>query len=251
MKGRYFLLPMLDGWTTVFDVPGKRTTGTGAQTYAITGPGWSGTLPGGDEGIQVAHRAWCGCSGASTAPARRRTTRQCTHCRTRSPLVPLSAYGKPYTPRVGQSRSGIDMKTPCATRCNELDGNAYFKLLRRTDEDQSAGRGGCADGRQARQDRRRARAGLRRWQARPGRRQGHRGAPKPAQEKIMAHFKAGGDLRKNGWTFATKTGVYGTDYLQRAFITAIGLGANRPQDAVYPTSEAMPTASRTAAPTSM
>ena len=31
--------------------------------------------------------------------------------------------------------------------------------------------------------------------------------------------------------------LYGTDYLQRALITAIGLGANRPQDAVYPTSE--------------
>src|SRR4029450_6696601 len=30
--------------------------------------------------------------------------------------------------------------------------------------------------------------------------------------------------------------IYGTDYLMRALITAIGLGANRPQDAVYPTS---------------
>jgi len=37
MKDRYFLFPMLDGWTNVFQVPGKRTTGTGAQTYAITG----------------------------------------------------------------------------------------------------------------------------------------------------------------------------------------------------------------------
>ena len=35
---RYYLFPMLDGWTDVFQVPGKRTTGTGAQTYAITGP---------------------------------------------------------------------------------------------------------------------------------------------------------------------------------------------------------------------
>jgi hypothetical protein len=42
---------------------------------------------------------------------------------------------------------------------------------------------------------------------------------------------------ENGWVFSTKTGVYGTDYLQRALITAIGLGANRPQDAIYPTSE--------------
>ena len=43
--------------------------------------------------------------------------------------------------------------------------------------------------------------------------------------------------RVNGWLFTTKAGVYGTDYAQRAFITAIGLGANRPQDAVYPTSQ--------------
>jgi hypothetical protein len=43
--------------------------------------------------------------------------------------------------------------------------------------------------------------------------------------------------RENGWLFTTKTGVYGTDYLQRAFITAFGLGANRPQDAVYPMSQ--------------
>lgn len=45
LKNRYALFPMLDGWTTVFDVPGKRTTGTGAQTFVVTGPGWEGTLP--------------------------------------------------------------------------------------------------------------------------------------------------------------------------------------------------------------
>ena len=60
--------------------------------------------------------------------------------------------------------------------------------------------------------------------------------PKLGFEKIMAHFKtAGKDV--NGWQFTTKTGLYGTNYLQRALVTAIGLGANRPEDAVYPTSE--------------
>jgi len=44
---RYYLFPMLDGWTNVFQVPGKRTTGTKAQAYAITGPGWTGKLPAG------------------------------------------------------------------------------------------------------------------------------------------------------------------------------------------------------------
>jgi hypothetical protein len=59
--------------------------------------------------------------------------------------------------------------------------------------------------------------------------------PKPAFDKIMAHYNDAGTLT-NGWIFTTKAGVYGTDYLQRATITAIGLGCNRPQDAVYPTS---------------
>ena len=53
----------------------------------------------------------------------------------------------------------------------------------------------------------------------------------------MANFKTMA-TSVNGWGIFLKTGVYGTDYLDRALITAIGLGANRPQDAVYPTSEA-------------
>jgi len=65
-------------------------------------------------------------------------------------------------------------------------------------------------------------------------------APAPAQKQIMAWLKEGiaaGDFKlENGWAFTTKAGEYGTSYLQRALITAIGLGANRPQDAIYPTS---------------
>ena len=45
MKDRYYLFPMLDGWTDAFELPGNRAIGTGAQTYAITGPGWKVTLP--------------------------------------------------------------------------------------------------------------------------------------------------------------------------------------------------------------
>ncbi|MGC3968351.1 MAG: DUF1214 domain-containing protein [Pirellulales bacterium] len=60
--------------------------------------------------------------------------------------------------------------------------------------------------------------------------------PAAAQAAIMGHFKSAGS-DKDGWIFTTDAGVYGTHYLQRALITAIGLGANRPQDAVYPTSE--------------
>jgi hypothetical protein len=54
--GRYYLFPMLDAWTTVFQVPGKRTTGTGPQKYAITGPRWSGSLARGRDRVQIANR---------------------------------------------------------------------------------------------------------------------------------------------------------------------------------------------------
>src|SRR5262245_31384108 len=66
-------------------------------------------------------------------------------------------------------------------------------------------------------------------------------APKPAQDKIMAWLKEGilaDDIKlEDGWLFTTKAGIYGTAYRQRALVTAIGLGANRPQDAVYPSSD--------------
>jgi hypothetical protein len=53
----------------------------------------------------------------------------------------------------------------------------------------------------------------------------------------MLQFKISKDVKdENGWAYPTKTGICGTDYLMRALVTAIGLGANRPQDAVYPTS---------------
>ena len=61
--------------------------------------------------------------------------------------------------------------------------------------------------------------------------------PQVAFDRIMLQFKVGASVKNiNGWMFDSVTGLYGTDYLNRAFVTAIGLGANRIQDAVYPTS---------------
>jgi hypothetical protein len=61
--------------------------------------------------------------------------------------------------------------------------------------------------------------------------------PQVAFDRTMLQFKVNKAVKDvNGWAFDTATGIYGTDYLNRALVTAIGLGANRTQDAVYPTS---------------
>ena len=63
--------------------------------------------------------------------------------------------------------------------------------------------------------------------------------PQVGIDRIKLHYRfSDGDLRNvNGWEYTLKTGRYGTNYVQRALVTAIGLGANLPQDAVYPFSK--------------
>jgi hypothetical protein len=232
---RYYLFPMLDGWTEVFQVPGKRTTGTDPQTYAITGPGWKGNLPKGVKEyksptaiVWVLGRIYCTGTPDDYAAVHK--------MQDEISVVPLSAYGKPYTPPAGQVDPSIDMKTPVRDQVNALSSEAYFSLLATLLKDNPPAK---AD---APMVAKLTKLGVVPGQAFNVSKLGDEAAkalaevPKLGFEKIMAHFKEAGTM-ENGWTFTTKTGLYGTDYLQRALVTAIGLGANRPQDAVYPTSE--------------
>lgn len=240
MQGRFFLLPMLDGWTTVFADPGKRTTGTHAQTFAVTGPGWSGTLPPGVTEYKSATgmvwllgRIYCTGTPADYAAVHA--------LQDKMTAVPLSAFGKSYTPAPGTVDPSVDMKTAVREQVNSMDAASYFKLFAQllktnppTPDDApivaKLAKIGIVPG----QD-------FDASQLDPAVTKGLAGVPKPAQDKIMAWMKEGilaGDVKlTDGWLFTTKTGIYGTGYRQRALITAIGLGANRPQDAVYPTSE--------------
>ena len=60
-------------------------------------------------------------------------------------------------------------------------------------------------------------------------------APQTALKKMLAHAPKAGKI-VNGWQITSPTGVYGTDYLQRALLNFQGPGWNRPEDAVYPKS---------------
>ncbi len=47
MAGRYYSVQFTDPWGTVFAYVGRRTTGTQAGDYLISGPGWKGKVPDG------------------------------------------------------------------------------------------------------------------------------------------------------------------------------------------------------------
>src|SRR5499425_3318745 len=128
MGDRYFLMPMLDGWTKVFADPGSRTTGGGAQTYAITGPGWSGTLPPGvKEYKSPTNIVWLigriYCTGTPEDYAAVHALQD------QLKMVPLSFYGKEYTPPPSVVDPSIDMKRPVRDQVNRMDAVAYFTLL--------------------------------------------------------------------------------------------------------------------------
>src|SRR5580704_529445 len=236
MDDRYYLLPMLDGWTDVFQVPGKRTTGGKAQSYAITGPGWSGTLPAGvteyksPTGIVwILGRIYC--TGTPDDYS-------IVHAlQDKFSLVPLSAYGKPYTPLPGEVDNNLDMKTAVRDQVDAMDVNTYFNYLARlmktnppTAEDAPMVAKMAKIGLVPGQDFDSSKLGAFDKEA-------IKAVPKLGQVKIIEYFKK--SVKPiNGWVVLTKdVGQYGTDYLQRALVTAIGLGANRPKDAIYPTSE--------------
>jgi hypothetical protein len=234
-EGRYYLLPMLSGWTDVFEAPGTRTSGNRPQKFVISGPGWSGTIPEGFKELKsptaivwMLGRLYC-----VGTPEDYKATHAMQDA---MELMPLSAYGKPYTPPAGVVDPTVDMKTPVRDQVHNMNAQTYYTLfaeLLKTNPPAAA---------DAPMVEELARIGVVPGQSldwstvAPEMQKALDDAIKPTQAKILANFASMGE-NLNGWTYTRTTGTYGTDYMGRATITATGLGANLPEDAVYPTSE--------------
>ena len=230
--GRYYLLPMLDMWTDVFAVVGKRTTGTAAGDYALVPPGWQGRLPDGVERIDAPTPiVWIigrtQTNGAKDYPAVH-AVQDGFHVRV------LSQTGDAVRPPAPTFDPGIDMTTPPPRQLGAMPAARFFTmamdLLRRqgphpVDQPILA---------------RMQRIGLKYGAAFDF------NAAAPAIQKALE--RAAADAPKlmaeraphigrqvNGWQISTDTiGVYGASYLKRAIVARTLLGANLPEDAVYP-----------------
>lgn len=109
-------------------MPGSRTTGERAQRYAINGPGWSGILPDGVKQyksptaiVWILGRIYC---TGTTADY------QAVHqLQDKFSIVPLSYYGKTYTPPPGQVDPSFDMKNAIRDQVDAMDTVTYFNYL--------------------------------------------------------------------------------------------------------------------------
>jgi hypothetical protein len=230
--GRYYLMPMLSAWTDVFRAPGTRTTGTGPQRYVLVGPTWRGmpNVPGATVIPAPTNIVWI--IGRTFAQDRRADLDAVHRLQRQYTLVPLSAYGKPYESRPQRVDPTVDMKTPVRDQVNALDAATFFDRLAKLMKDNPPA---PADSVLVR---RMVSIGLVAGQPFDTTRLGPEATaalaevPKRGLERILAYERNVPIV--NGWHYSTRTGTYGTDYDLRAYVTFVGLGANLPQDAVYP-----------------
>ncbi len=232
---RYYLLQMLDAYSDVFAVPGTRTTGTDAQTIMIAGPNWKGETPEDFNLIQApTEMVWM--LGRIQVNSAEDGATVVKAIQDSMSLVPLSAYGKKdYTPPIGKVAPENKDIVPVKT-IQELDVNTY---LNRVAELMVQNPPKAAD------------SAIVRKMAKIGLVAGQSFDLNPDDFVLKAKLKAlpsfihkkmedrranpDTSMLTNGWMFVKEgIGTYGTDYLRRAYIDFIALGACIPEDAVYP-----------------
>jgi hypothetical protein len=231
-NGRYYLLPMLDMWTDVFASPGSRTTGTKADNFLVTPPGWTGTVPKEFSRISApTPYIWIIGRTRADGPADYDAVHE---IQAGFKVTSLSNWGKAPVPVAVKIDPNVDMKTPPKTQVDTMPAAKYFtyaaELLKlhaphMTDEPIIAQmkRIGIELGESLDFDK-----------LDPAVKKALESASHDAQE-LMAYKLPTLARVANGWSMNTDTmGVYGNYYLKRALVSQFGLGANLPEDAIYP-----------------
>ena len=230
--GRFYLLPMLDMWTDVFASPGSRTTGSQAGNFLVTPPGWSGAVPKGFMRINApTPYVWIIGRTKTDGPADYDAVHK---IQAGYKVTPLSRWGKAPQPVTVKIDPSVDMKTPPKVQVDAMPAAKYFtyaaELLKLhpphiTDEPIIA---------------QMKRIGIERGKSLvfdkldPAVKKALESAPEDAQQLMKWKIPTLARVA-NGWSMNTDTmGVYGNYYLKRAIVAQVGLGANLPEDAIYP-----------------
>lgn len=230
--GRYYLMPMLDMWSDVFASPGSRTSGTGAGHWAVVPPGWTGKLP---EGVQRIESptvfVWVIARTQTNGPKDYAAVGKLQDGYTITPLVD---WGKEAKPVKFVPDATIDMKTPPMVQVEAMPAAKFFRLAA---EVMKKNPPHLSDWSQV--------ARLKRIGIEPGKSFEYDKLPVAVQKSLERVVSDGQKLMKerqrmlaqivNGWQMNVDSiGVYGNNYLKRAIVAQIAIGANQPEDAIYP-----------------
>jgi hypothetical protein len=230
--GRYYLLPMLDMWTDVFASPGSRTTGTEPGDFLVTAPEWNGIVPAGFTRIGApTPYVWVIGRTKTDGPQDYEAVNK---IQAGFRVTPLSERGKTPKPVDVDIDQTVDMKTPPKTQVDKMPAAKYFayaaELLKLhpphiTDQPIIAQLKliGIEPGKSFKLD-----------NQNPNVKKALESAPEAAQQRMAWKVPTVARVA-NYWSMNTDTmGVYGNYYLKRAIVAQLGLGANLPEDAIYP-----------------
>jgi len=239
-KDRYFVVPLMDAWTNVFKSFGKRTTGTKAQTYVVTGPKWKGTLPQGIEEVKSpTDEVWI--IGRYQVNSPEDGKNFVAPIQNTLTAIPLSKWNKTAAPTVAAVSYSIEKNTVISDlkarkltgvqALNKLTTEEYFTYL---NELLVKNPGLTAD--------KKALARFAKIGIQPGKPftlKSFNVETQTALNSLAAQLAE--DFGKNQSFFRAKNdekidlaiGNYGTDYLKRGLVAYVGLGALNPEEAVY------------------
>jgi hypothetical protein len=233
ISGRYYTLQFIDAYSNNFLYIGSRLNDTTGGTYLVSGPNWKGDVPASmkeikspTNAVNIAGRIYV--SGPADVPA-------VNAIQDKLMLTPLSIFGhnntspQPVTVEANASKQVPIIPQPALIPTTGIkiydeiskdmadnpppgaDSEVLAKFATigigpgltpsdtKNDTIRAALENGIAEG-----------------------------------EKIIDAKVQNLGMKVNGWAVNLDTGNYGTDYLLRAAVAKFGLGANSPEEAVYP-----------------
>lgn len=231
---RYYLTPMLDMWTDIFAVPGSRNTLGEARDFLIAPPGWTGDVPSGlDLIVAPTPHVWVMGRTQSNGPDDFAAVHE---VQDQYRITRLEAWrSEPIAPSASPVDSSVDDVTPPLDQVNALSSEEFFALFAELLKENPPHANdypilhrmraiGIVPG----EDFDPATLNAEAVEAVAAARDA------ALQDLAKAMSEASIGIVRNGWNWEQSFGTYGTSYRVRALVAMAGLGANLPEDAIYP-----------------
>ena len=232
---RYELMPFMDAWTNVFASPGTRTSGNQGATYLLAGPEWDGQVPKGmtllksptDMVWLIGRTQTNGAADFETVHAlqnRLRLTKWATPENSASAITYSKREAKP------DWQVSLEPSLPPVAQMKALSTPEFFnRLMQLMVSNPASKEDAPLIERLAQLEIKPGQAvhlswsnalsfSLGRW---------------IANQRVMKALNT--KAQDGSWSYPPlNLGRYGTDYNMRAAVAMVGLGANLPEDAMYP-----------------